>query len=109
MAYYLVTARPARDRLPELAARLESGEVRAMRPFGTALDHSLRNARRDTGGQAIWEEEDYCRPPLAMERAAVLDAYFTDLDVEPVDEGEGWARIDGLPSMWAREPVDETD
>lgn len=23
----------------------------------------------------MWEEEDYCRPPLAEERAAVLDLF----------------------------------
>jgi hypothetical protein len=28
------------------------------------------------------EEEDYCSPPLAQERAAVLDTYFDDITVE---------------------------
>ncbi len=47
-------------------------------------------------------------PPLAMERAAVLDHYFEDLRLERVSAGEGWRRIAGLPSLWdqpfAQEP-----
>jgi hypothetical protein len=48
----------------------------------------------------VWEEEDYCRPPLAQERAAVLDDYFDKLQVEPVREGEGWLRIEGLERLF---------
>lgn len=100
MAYYLVTARPDAARLADLRARLDSGEIQAMRPFGIALHEGLDGARVVAGGQWAWEEEDYCRPPLAMERAAVLDHYFTDLRVEAVSEGEGWRRIETLPRFW---------
>jgi hypothetical protein len=73
-----------------------------MRPFGTALQYSLDHARLDLQGNdwAVWEEEDYCRPPLAQERAAVLDTYFTNLSVETVQEGQGWERIESLPRLW---------
>jgi hypothetical protein len=27
----------------------------------------------------MWIEEDYCSPPLAMERKVVLDRYFDDV------------------------------
>ena len=100
MAYYLVRARPRSELLPELWQRLESGEIGVMRPFGRALDHSLRNARVVAQDVVIWEEEDYCRPPLAMERAAVLDAYFEDLTTDRVDEGQGWQQIEDLPQLW---------
>ncbi len=102
MAYYLVRARAIDARLEELRQRLAAGEIQVMRPFGIALDESLRLARLAPDGYAVWEEEDYCRPPLAMERAAVLDAYFTDLSVEPVTRGAGWSRIDRLPGLWDR-------
>lgn len=45
-------------------------------------------------------EEDYCTPPLAMERAEVLDEYFESLSI--VDEAAGWERIEGLPRLWDR-------
>lgn len=102
MAYYLVKAQYHRNLLAELRRRLDSGEIHQMRPFGTALQYSLDHARLDLQGNgwAIWEEEDYCRPPLAQERAAVLDTYFTNLSVEPVKEGQGWKRIESLPALW---------
>lgn len=101
MAYYLVRARPRGDRLAELRARLDRHEFQAMRPFGGSLTRALEGARRDPQtGEAVWEEEDYCSPPLAMERAAVLDAYFDGLCVERVREGEGWRRLEALPSLW---------
>lgn len=100
MAYYLVKAKAVQDQLSELRTRLDSEEIRVMRPFGQALDYSLNNARVDAEGWAVWEEEDYCRPPLAMERAAVIDTYFTDLSVEKVEKGTGWQRIEHLPTLW---------
>ena len=48
----------------------------------------------------MWEEEDYCSPPLAQERESVLDRYFDGLSVEPVVEGTGWALIDGFPALF---------
>lgn len=103
MAHYLVKARYEEEKLPELRERLDSGEIRSMRPFGIALHDGLDNARVDAPGWAVWEEEDYCSPPLAMERAAVLDTYFVDLGVEPVKKNEGWAEIDELPRLWENE------
>jgi hypothetical protein len=100
MAHYLVTASPRGDLLRDLGARLARDEFVALRPFGKALSSSLRRARRLPNGKAMWEEEDYCQPPLAEERAAVLDRYFDDLTVEPVVAGTGWALIEALPVMF---------
>ena len=100
MAYYLVQAKPVEELLPELRQRLDSGEIRVMRPFGQALQYSLENARQKEDGLAVWEEEDYCSPPLAQERAAILDTYFRELDVERVEKNKGWKKIQTLPKMW---------
>ncbi len=100
MAHYLVTALPNGGRLAELRERLGRDEFRRLRPFGDALTISLRNARRRPDGFAVWEEEDYCRPPLAEERAAVLDEYFDRLSVEAVAHREGWGRIASLPRLF---------
>jgi hypothetical protein len=104
MAYYLVRAKANETLLPELRERLDRDEIRVMRPFGTALHDGLCGARLLDDGRVVWEEEDYCRPPLAMERAAVLDTYFTDLTVEPVARGDGWDQIATLPSLWDGSP-----
>jgi hypothetical protein len=100
MAYYLVKANLNQDQAAELRSRLDIGEIQKMRPFGRALQYSLDNMRVDQQGLQVWEEEDYCNPPLAQERAAVLDTYFANLTVKPVQKGEGWAEIDSLPNFW---------
>ncbi|HEX9838426.1 MAG TPA: hypothetical protein VGA72_03730 [Anaerolineales bacterium] len=102
MAYYLVKAKFDKDLLDQLRSRLDSGEIKKMKPFGLALQYSLDHARLDPKehGMAVWEEEDYCSPPLAQERAAVLDTYFTGLHVERVEQGKGWEKIESLPKLW---------
>ena len=107
MAHYLVTAKPKSDRLGDLLANLRKKVYAAMRPFGKTLTYSLQNARLREDGYATWEEEDYCSPPLAEERAAALDEFFNELEVAPVREGTGWEKIKGLPRLFpelARNP-----
>ena len=99
MAHYLVTARPNPDRMPQLRSELERDAFIDLKPFGQALTESLLNARVQPDGLATWEEEDYCHPPLAEERAAVLDHYFGELEVRPVSRGSGWAEIKTLPPL----------
>jgi hypothetical protein len=104
MALYMVKARPRKDLLEDLQKDLSSGNISKMRPFGHALQYSLENARIDDNENlhyAIWVEEDYCSPPLAMERESVLDQYFNDIEVLRVESEErGWNMIKEKPSLW---------
>jgi hypothetical protein len=100
MANYLVSARPLLDRMYDLEAKLNEHAFVKLEPFGRALTASLEAARRLPDGTAVWEEEDYCRPPLAQERAAVLDHYFEGLSVERVERGSGWQQIAELPFLF---------
>jgi hypothetical protein len=100
MLYYLVQAKAIEGLLPELRERLDRGEIQLMHPFGPALHFSLEHARLQENGIAIWEEEDYCWPPLVQERAAVLNTYFKEFNVELVDRSEGWKRIESIPMLW---------
>jgi hypothetical protein len=100
MAYYLVSARPLADRIADLETKLNERAFLELRPFGRALTASLEAARRLPDGTVTWEEEDYCRPPLAQEREAVLNHYFEEISVEPVERGRGWQRIDELPPLF---------
>jgi hypothetical protein len=101
MAFYLVRAKPKPELIIELKQLLEDKAFEELKPFGGSLTKGLENARIESDGTAIWEEEDYCTPPLAEERAAVLDRYFDDLEVEPVDPGEGWEKIQDLPKLFS--------
>ena len=100
MAYYLVSAKVKKDKLDELKKELEKSAFIAMEPFGKAITYSLENARIREDGFIVWEEEDYCSPPLKQERSAVLDDYFVHIDVEKVEKGEGWEKISHLPRLF---------
>ena len=100
MAYYLVRAKPKEETMEELKDFLSENAFLKMRPFGKSVTKGLLGMRIENEESVVWEEEDYCSPPLAMERAAVLDAYFDDITVEHVEEGEGWTRIQNLPKMF---------
>jgi hypothetical protein len=103
MALYVVKARPRKELLENLQKDLSSGKISKMRPFGHALQYSLENAKMDNGNPdyALWVEEDYCSPPLAMERESVLNQYFNDIEVVRVEsEEQGWNMIKEKPSLW---------
>ena len=102
MALYMVKARPRKELLENLHNDLSSGKISKMRPFGHTLQYSLENARIDNENPdyALWVEEDYCSPPLAMEREGVLDRYFNDIEVSCVQsEEEGWDMIKDKPRL----------
>ncbi|MDQ3838203.1 MAG: hypothetical protein M3297_02930 [Thermoproteota archaeon] len=104
MVFYLVRARPRKNLLGNLYEELGSGKISKMRPFGKTLQYSLENARIDTEDHnyALWIEEDYCSPPLAMERESVLDQYFDDIETQRVEsEDEGWNKINDKPRLWS--------
>lgn len=101
MAHYLVRARLKVGIANDLRQRISNEEFLSMRPFGKSLTRSMNGLRHDPNtDEVLWEEEDYCSPPLAMERAAVLDKYFEDIRVESLPAGEGWERISDLPALW---------
>ncbi len=98
MAYYVVRAELNEEDMATLADHLRENAYVALQPFGQSLTKGLRGMRRLPDGRVAWEEEDYCTPPLRMEREAVLDEFFTNLEVEHVAEGEGWAQLKELPA-----------
>ena len=76
MTLYLVRAKPKKE-LTDLRKEMDSGKISKLRPFGQALQHSLENARIDNDdGYALWVEEDYCSPPLAMEQLSLYYSFM---------------------------------
>ena len=100
MTFYLVKAKP-KSNIDQLRQYMDKGMIYTLIPFGKSLQFSLENARIDESGNALWIEEDYCSPPLAMEREAVLDQYFDDIQVQVVSsEEQEWDRIKSKQTLW---------
>jgi hypothetical protein len=100
MTLYVVRAKPKGELMADLKKEINSGKISKIRPFGDELQHGLENARIHSG-YAYWVEEDYCSPPLAMERKSVLDRYFEDITVERIEsQEEGRNRIKDRPMLW---------
>ena len=100
MSFYLVRAHLRPELREELCRSLKRGDFRGLEPFGREIDRCLKAIRVQPDGACTWEEEDYCTPPLAAERAAVLDRFFEGIRVESVKKGEGWEKIAELPRLF---------
>ncbi|TJV46131.1 MAG: hypothetical protein E5Y02_00730 [Mesorhizobium sp.] len=94
MAHYLVRAR-IRDH-DALRARIRSGSIASLMPFGAEMQACLENLHSLGDGWVTWEEQCFCVPPLKQERA-VLDLYFSDIKTVGVQKGNGWEKIKALP------------
>ena len=100
MAHYLIFAKPNMKLIDELYEKLIRNEITQIKPLGRAMNHSLRLSRIIDENMIVWEEEDYCNPPLAQEREYVLDKYFEILKIEKVKEKEGWNKIASKFPFW---------
>jgi hypothetical protein len=105
MTIYIVRAKSKKNLMEDLHKRLESGQISQLKPFGKAIQYGLQNAKiDDNDGYAYWVEEDYCSPPLVMEREAVLDKYFNEISVEKVEEPQrGWQKLRDKPLLWQQQ------
>lgn len=93
---YAVSARLIAGRAAEFHERLTDGSIAAQRPDGSEIVAAMGRARIADDGVARWTETCFCSPPLKHERETVLDRYFTDMEIEPVDAPKAF---DGAPLM----------
>jgi hypothetical protein len=93
---YRVTARFRTDTATELRDRLADGSIAAQRPDGQEIVDSLHRAVMTDTGDVQWSEMCFCDPPLAHERATILDHYLDVVATEPIANYEPY---EGRPFM----------
>ena len=76
--------------------KLTDGTIAGQRPDGPELVASMKRAVVNAEDRVEWSEMCYCQPPLAHERATVLDAHFDDIQAEPI---EAHVQYEGRPFM----------
>jgi len=93
---YKVRARLRPGTEASLLARLTDGTVAAQKPDGAEIVASMERAVVTENGEVVWSETCYCSPPLAHERATVLDHHFDAIETE---ETGAYQTYDGRPLM----------
>lgn len=83
---YKVQARFDKSKAREFYARLIDGTIQKQKPDGQSIVDGMNRAVIDESGLVLWSELCYCSPPLAHERATVLDHYFSEIETEEIDE-----------------------
>ena len=99
---YHVRAKFRENTAAEFLAKLTDGTIENQEPDGRELVASMSRAVVGKNGIIEWSELCYCAPPLAHERATVLDTHFDEIRVEPIDNHEsynGQAFMDYLREM----------
>lgn len=102
MAVYLVKAKPKLTLMGDLKMKLKQGEIYRLQPFGNDLELSLKNAKLSEEGYVYWVEEENQSSHLETERKAVLDQYFTDIEIVEVNglPQSSWERLKDIPPLW---------
>jgi hypothetical protein len=85
-----VRAKFREDTAAAFLAKLTDGTIENQRPDGRELVASMKRAVVSEDGLIEWSEMCYCDPPLAHERATVLDSHFDDISVESIDAHENY-------------------
>ena len=81
---YRIQARFNQNKAKEFYTKLTNGTIEKQQPDGRAIVDGMNRAVVDASGLIHWSELCYCNPPLAHERATVLDHYFSDIETEPI-------------------------
>jgi len=83
---YKVQARFDKSKAKEFYKKLTDGSIQKQQPDGPSIIEGMNRAVIDDSGLVIWSELCYCSPPLAHERATILDHYFSEIETEPIDD-----------------------
>ena len=83
---YKVQARFDKSKAREFYEKLTDGTIQKQKPDGPSIIDGMNRAVIDESGLILWSEICYCSPPLAHERATVLDHYFSEIETEEIDD-----------------------
>ena len=93
---YRVRGRFRTDTAAAFLKKLTDGTVQQQTPDGPEIVASMNRAVLNGDGEIEWSELCYCNPPLAHERATVLDAHFDDMSTKAIGD---YQQYEGEPFM----------
>lgn len=100
MPNYLIIGKPRIDLIKELWFKMLSDELKNLKPFGENLHYSLLLSRLTKDRKVAWEYDEQFNSDFSQARYQVLDFYFESLNIQEVNEGEGWKAIEANYPFW---------
>ncbi|PHQ92697.1 MAG: hypothetical protein COB42_00850 [Sulfurimonas sp.] len=73
---YKIQAKYKKERLKDFFSKLTDGSIESLKPDGTEILHSMKNAKISSDNIIVWYESCFCEIPLNHERTTVYDKYF---------------------------------
>jgi len=90
------------EKMKEFFHRLTDGTIESQKPDGAEILGSMKRAKITAPQIIQWSEMCFCSPPLKHERQIVYDKYFSDMEIQTVDDYfdfEGESFFDYLKSL----------
>jgi len=83
---YSITAKLMEEKMQEFFHRLTDGTIENQKPDGSEILGSMKRAKITAPQIVHWSEMCFCSPPLQHERQTVYDKYFSDMEIQMVDD-----------------------
>ncbi len=99
---YSIKAKFISEKMKEFFQKLIDGTIENQKPDGTEILSSMKRAKISEPGVIQWSEMCFCSPPLKHERQTVYDKFFSNMEIETIDdyvEFEGESFFDYLKKL----------
>ena len=99
---YSIKAKFISEKMNEFFQKLTDGTIENQKPDGAEILSSMKRAKISELGVIQWSEMCFCSPPLKHERQTVYDKFFSNMEIETIDdyvEFEGESFFDYLKKL----------
>lgn len=83
---YKIKAKFKEEKMKDFFQKLTDGTIENQKPDGQEILSSMKRAKITQPKTIEWSEMCYCSPPLKHERQTVYDNYFSDMEINPIDD-----------------------
>lgn len=87
-AIYKVRAKFNFSKAKEFYEKLTDGTIQKQKPDGYEIVNAMNRATIDSDDYINWTELCYCPSPLYHERTTVYDHFFSEMEIESIDDHE---------------------
>ena len=83
---YSIKGKFIQEKMQEFFQKLTDGTIENQKPDGLEIISSMKRAKITEPGIIQWSEMCFCSPPLKHERQTVYDKYFSELEINQIED-----------------------